>query len=290
MQKEETIFPGLLPSPEDIRDFPLSAVAPIPAAIPDNMPRTFNIPIHNQGSNPSCVGHSGAVLRSYLAYKQGIEIEFDGEWLYQQCKLIDGMPDVKGTYFRSALQVMQKVGAMPINGGDPAKWKIGAYAKVDDLKRLNEANFLYGMLLSGFTGSNPGWQQSHIRAPLAGEATWGHAIGRCGYGRDKYGIIQNSWGEGKGNCGIFYHPQDYNPFESWFVMTDNLLSAPAGVYGYAAKDYIQDGKVTSSIGLNLRITPGGKVIKVLPVGTKVKEYAEQMEIVNGILWEYVEVI
>lgn len=281
-------LPGLIASPEDIRDFPLSAVAPIPATIPDEMPRTFNIPIHNQGSNSSCVGHSGAVLRSYLAYKQGVKIEFDGEWLYQQCKLIDGMPEVKGTYFRAVLQVMQKVGAMPLGGGDPAKWKIGPYVNVDDVSQLDTANFLYGMVLCGFKGSNPGWSRAHIRAPRENETIWGHAVDRCGFGRDKNGIIQNSWGEEKGDKGIFYHAPDYAPFERWVVL-DVLPQPQSLVYGYAAKDYIKDGKVTSSIGLNLRITPGGNVIKVLPVGTKVKEYPEQMEIVNGILWEYVEV-
>jgi len=290
MQNTELFLPGLIASPVDARDFPMSAVAPIPAEIPDNMPRTFKIPIHNQGSNPSCVGHAGAVLRSYLAYKQGIAIEFDGEWLYQQCKLIDGIPEVKGTYFRAVLQIMQKVGAMPLGGGDPVKWKIGAYGMVDDLSRLDEATFLYGMLLSGFTGSNPGWQEAHVRTPLPGESQWNHAIDRCGYGRDKNGILQNSWGDKKADKGIYYHPPIYLPFESWFVKTDNLLTPPAGVYGYAAKDYIQDGKVIAKIGLNLRITPNGKVIKVLPVGTKVKEYPEQMEIVNGILWEYIEVL
>ncbi len=287
-ENEEVFFPGLIESPEDSRDFPLSAVAPIPAVITDDMPRTFNIPIHNQGSNPSCVGHSCAAIRSYLAYKQGIEIEFDGEWIYNQCKKIDGIPDTKGTYFRAGLQVLQKVGAMPVGGGDPAKWKINAYAKIDDLSKLDKANFLFGAVLAGFRGSNPGWQQAKVRAPLAGEAVWGHAIARVGYGRDKFGIIQNSWGDKKGDKGIFYHPADYLPFEAWVVVADNQLEAPSGVAGYVAKDYIKDGKTTARV--NLRSDYAGPVVKILAAGTRVKEYAETLEVVNGILWEYVEVV
>jgi hypothetical protein len=42
--------------------------------------------------------------------------------------------------------------------------------------------------------------------------------------------------------------------------------------------------------VNLRRDYSGSVIKVLAAGIKVKEYAETLEVVNGILWEYVEVI
>jgi hypothetical protein len=288
MNNEQTFFPGLLPSPEDSRDFPLSAISPIPANITDNMPRTYDIPIHNQGSSPSCVGHACAVIRSYLAYKQGIKIEFDGEWIYQQCKLIDGMPGVKGTFFRAGLEVLRKVGARPIDGGDPAKWKIEAYAKVDNIDQLDEATVLFGAVLQGFRGSNQGWRQATIREPKEGEAQWGHAVARTGFGRDKFGIIQNSWGEKKGDRGIFYCPPEYQTFENWVVTLDKVLEAQPGLAGYVAKDYVVNGKTTARV--NLRRTPSGTVIKVLPAGTAVKEYPEEQEIVNGILWIYCEVI
>jgi hypothetical protein len=58
--------------------------------------------------------------------------------------------------------------------------------------------------------------------------------------------------------------------------------------GYVAKDYVVNGKTTARV--NLRRTPSGTVIKVLPAGTAVKEYPEEQEIVNGILWIYCEVI
>jgi hypothetical protein len=290
--ENETIFPGLLPSPKDDRDYMLSAVAPIPAHIPAEMPRTFDLPISNQGSNPSCVGHTCAAIRSYLAYKQGIEIQFDGEWIYQECKKIDGLPNVKGTFFRAGMWVLKNIGAMPLGGGNPGDWKIGAYAQVDDLsfEGLNRANFLFGAVLTAFTGSNPGWQQAHIRAPRSGETNWNHATAREGYGLDGNGIIQNSWGIKKGDNGIFYNPMVYRPFEAWIVSQDLLLNAPKVVTGWIAADVPNTIKDNTLIGrLNLRETANGKIIKTLPVDTKFNVIGTS-GIIGGHVWDNVQII
>jgi hypothetical protein len=278
---------GLIESPDDDRDFPMSAVQPILASIPSDMPRTFQIPIQNQGTNPSCVGHACAIIRSYLAFKQGIDQVFDEEWIYRQCKQIDGMPNTPGTFFRAGMQVMQKVGAMPSGGGDPSLWKIDAYAKVDDLDALDRANFLFGAILCGFKGSNPGWAQSHVRAPLAGETQWQHAIARVGFGADKNGIIQNSWGMKMGDNGLFYHSPDYLPFEAWICIVGKLPQAQSGLDGYIAKQYVASGKTLANV--NLRDEPAGNIIKVLPAGTAVKEFPDEVETVGGIVWEYIVV-
>jgi len=73
--------------------------------------------------------------------------------------------------------VKHKVGAMPVGGGDPSKYRIGAYARVDDRTpdSLKNHILIYGTVKVGFTGSSEGWQGETIRPPKTGETTWGHA-------------------------------------------------------------------------------------------------------------------
>lgn len=288
MENEE-IITGLLDSPLDHRDFPLSAVAPATTRIPEAMQPPFDMVITDQGSVPSCVGHSCAAIKQYQESKERISAVFDGDWIYRQCKLTDGMPGVSGTFFRAGMKVLMKSGAMPLGGGSPDRFRIGSYAQVDDIsfEGLKIAIFLYGTVLAGFIGSNAGWKKELIREPREGEKQWKHAVALVGYDKD-YLVIQNSWGIKSGNKGFFKTSKDYLPFEAWVVLTD-LPTPDAGTSGWVAKDYVSQGKITADKGLNVREKPGikSKIIKVLPKGTVVKENAELTCIEDGILWEFI---
>lgn len=228
MKNKKTQFipeiPGAIPSPSDSRDVPLSAIQ---ATIElRDLPESFIIPyklrISYQNGFPRCVGYGSATLKEEKERRERVPIDFDGDWIYQKCKEIDGY-NGPGTYPRIALKVLKDVGAKPLNQPETEaeKYKIGAYARIDNLsvQGIKSAIYQNGVSLSGFTGSNQGWQTAYIRPPLSGEATWGHAVSLIGWNKD-YIIGQNSWSEAWGDKGLFYVPSNYQPFEAWSVLVD----------------------------------------------------------------------
>ena len=212
---------GLVASPRDPRDIPLSAVQ-VPLR---DLPETYFIPyklrISYQNGFPHCCGYAAATVKESLEMREHNVIDFDGDYIYKECKKIDGMPNINGTWFRIALKVLKDTGAKPLNGTEPEKYKIGAYARVDDesFEGLKSAIYQNGAILSGFTGSNEGWQTAYVRPPKDTELKWGHAITLIGWNKD-YIIGQNSWGTSWGDQGLFYIPKNYPVLEAWAVLTD----------------------------------------------------------------------
>ncbi|MFW5902845.1 MAG: hypothetical protein ACOCTT_03085, partial [archaeon] len=100
---------GLRPSPRDDRDLALSGTIPEIKRYPKEKPCPFDLRIHNQGVNPSCVGHSTSTIKEGMERKERVKIDFDGEWLYKECKKIDDF-DGDGTYLRTALKVLKNKG------------------------------------------------------------------------------------------------------------------------------------------------------------------------------------
>jgi len=286
---------GLVESPVDTRDYLLSSCAYLPTEIPDELPPLFRglIDIHYQGTNPSCVGHASAHIKSEKELRERNRIAFDGEHLYAECKKIDGLPNLRGTFFRTALKVLQKQGAMPQGGGDPARFKIGSYALVDDasFEGLKKAICVNGYLLSGYRGSNAGWKTAYVRPPKSGEAIWGHAIALVGYTKD-YLIGVNSWGSLWGANGYFYIPRNYVPIEAWAILADLPTPPEVGVVGWVAEMYLKDNKVVPEVGLNLRRGVGTNqaIIKLLPKGTAVEPFMSERVFANGLWWIKVRVI
>lgn len=178
---------GLIPSPEDKNDILTSEIAPQIVRYPETMLPPFDLTILNQGSYPACVGYSCATIKQYQEFRERITKTFDGLWIYDRCKEIDGVPSVAGTYFRVGMKVLQKQGAKPIDSSNPAPYKIGAYAQVTDMtfEGLKKMIFVYGTVLAGFIGSNSGWTSKSgiISNPKTGEKTWGHAVTVLGYCR-----------------------------------------------------------------------------------------------------------
>jgi len=217
---------GLVPSPIDYRDIPLSAVSTGVNPTPASYQIPYKLTIKNQGIKPYCVAYAGTTIKEYLERRQGNIIEFDPDWLYKQCKLIDGlMPGQEGTTFRAMLLVLKNVGCLPL-GGDTndlktiAKYRIAGYAYVNcDFNSIKRAIYEFGAILIGFVGSNGGWQTAYIRIPKPGEVTWGHAT--TGIAFDvTYVNGQNSWGDQWGSGGLFQFLQTYTPFEVWAVISD----------------------------------------------------------------------
>ena len=205
-----TINSGLIPSPPDERDFPVSAIAPAVT-----LPRSVRLDdkilsIRNQGFFPTCVGKSGAGIMS-----AGFGIPLATIPIYKICKLLDGIPHLPGTYPRTAMDVMLKYGTCrdqtmpyslisepmpPLTAAverESEGYRITAYARargITDIKQaLTNGHLLMGCLLvaDNFV-LHKGAEV--IGAPNGYEHGY-HAVIICGYDDDKKALrIANSWG------------------------------------------------------------------------------------------------
>lgn len=227
---------GLVPSPVDYRDAVLGATQEM-TPLPESYIIPYILRVHTQGTKPICVGETGSLMKEEKERRERNFIDFDGEWLYNECKKIDGIPNVQGTYFRAMLKVLTNTGAKPIGGLDidAGKYKIGGYAQVNcDIESIKSGITQNGVILSAFYGSNGGWQNQNIRPVQNEEVIWGHATGGIGW-KDKNTIIgQNSWGESWGDKGKFYYTKDYLPFEAWAILVDrpNILGTEKPTYQF----------------------------------------------------------
>jgi len=290
---EELIFPGLIDSPKDDRDIMIEGVAPSNIRYPKAMPAPFTLDWRLQGTNPWCVGFAGASLNQQAKARQKIYTPFDGEWAYKQCKLIDGAPTLQGTYLRAVMAVMKNTGMKPVDGGDPANYKIEEYALLgNNLEEAKIALSLYGGILAAFQLSANGWagNGNEVKPPKAGERTSGHAVMLTHYDESYiYGIDSlKNYHDGQ----IFkFKFANYPPMEMRAITCDKRARPAAGVQGWIANDVpgtINGDMITAR--LNLRETPGGKVIKVLPIGTMFSVIGSQSGNVGGHSWRKIEVI
>ena len=210
---------GCLPSPQDYRDVPLGAVQEF-VKLPENYRIPYILRISNQGLKPHCVGYSSATLKEAKERREQNFIDFDGDWIYNRCKERDEIPNHKGTYLRTGLKVLQKLGAKPLNSPEYEKYRIGGYIRADStFEGLKQAIYRSGVVMAGFRGSNQGWKTAYIRPPKKNEKQWGHAVSLIGWNK-KYIIGQNSWGEKKQDKGYFYFNENYLPFEVWAILVD----------------------------------------------------------------------
>jgi hypothetical protein len=292
---EKITNPGLIKSPPDNRDYALSSYTHAIKRYPKDKPCPYNLHIQNQWFNPSCVGHSCSTVKEGLErIKRNVKI-LDGEWLYNECKKVDGIPDFSGTYLRTGLKVLKELGIKPADGGDPAEYKIKAYARVDDLSFEGIKRYLsvYHFLIAGFHGSNEGWGKEVIRPPKEGESIWGHAVSIIGYDENHL-LGQNSWGDFywvHGNSGGYFKaPKDYLPFEAWAVLLDapnEIEHISDKIQGYVASEFtkIHKGQRITTHNLNLRREPttSSDVIQTIPKGTAIKTNGDIIESI-GFNW------
>ncbi len=253
--KKIPIVSGAVPSPADTRDILLSSVQ---VALPlRQLPKNYLVPyllrISDQGAKPHCVGYSAATIKEEKEMREQRKIDFDGDWIYKECKKIDNYSGL-GTYLRVGMKILKTKGAKPLNEleTEAIKYKIGGYARVDDLSfdGLKSAIYQNGVIQLGFHGSNPGWKTSYIRPPHNGEKIWGHAISAIGF-NEKYVIGQNSWGEDWGDKGLFYISKTYKPFEAWSILVD------------LPKDFVQEEKPIYEFKQNLKLNDKNNEVKQL---------------------------
>lgn len=228
---------GWVESPVDFRDFQFGAISEL-VPLPEEYKTPFVLRISDQTNKPMCVGYAGATIKELMERKERNFMDFDGDWIYNQAKKYDGMPDTAGTYFRMALQVMQKIGTKPLDRteAEAGNYKIGGYARVEpNLDAIKQAIYQNGAVLAGFKISNEGWNTPFINPPRTGETTYGHAVATCVGFNKNYIIFQNSWGKDFGDNGYGYLDRNYPIIEAWAILTDlpnlpNLTTKPKYVF------------------------------------------------------------
>ncbi|MCX6724261.1 MAG: peptidoglycan-binding protein [Candidatus Staskawiczbacteria bacterium] len=226
---EETPIPdGFISSPPDFRDVKasdiLGDVSTAENPTPDNVSCPYVLTQKNQGLLPICVGESGATINEYEKRRQEIAVEFDGQWLYDECKKIDGLPaGTQGTYFRAVLSVLKNKGAKPVGGKeeDAGNYKIAGYVQVEpNFDAIKRAIWKWGTVLMGFrvyTGGS--WNASPIKIPSGSKVSGGHATVGKAFTKE-FIRGQNSFGAGWGSNGDFDFGSEFLPYECWAVVQD----------------------------------------------------------------------
>jgi hypothetical protein len=224
-------------------------------------------------------------MKQFNELKEKTYKVFDGSWLYKECKKIDGIPTVQGTYLRTGLEILRTVGAKPVDETDPSVYRIAKYASVDDnsFEGIKKAITLYGTVLAGFRGSNQGWSSEIVSPPKAGETVWGHAVFLTSFDKN-YLIGQNSWGTKAHNQGVFKVPANYLPFESWVILLDNV-NEPAGKKGWVARRWVVDNITTANLNVRERPTTSAEILKVLPIGTRINPTGSDDVLANNYYWK-----
>lgn len=233
---------GLVHSPDDPHDHPLSAHLLLTTPTPRKVVPKVTIPVLDQGQTPRCVGYSGALQRIISEKIAEHEtLRFDADDLYTESKKVDGDPTGEGTYIRSACAVLLHTGglvslsrAKGIHKGD--RLKISAYSRLNSLQDIRVAVSAMGSAWIGVDWPNswfdPGQATYGGRTtsvlPTPGKIAGGHAGSIIGYDDDfplpgfstGAALFQNNWSVNWGDRGRAWLPYrfinfDDGSFEAW---------------------------------------------------------------------------
>jgi len=256
---------GVVKDIPDERDF-LFGISPIFEAQRASLPRKVDwsnelSPIKYQGRKGACVAFSAVGLKEWHEQKEHLAEVADGkrdnrkgipyfdlseQWVYHNCKKIDGIPNTSGTYLRTALKVLHKIGVPTEAGwkytdspdiGKPESWshmvakwnRIGSYESINSLQELKSAlcdsPVMMGMEVF----------EEMVKSRLVGGVVpmpnkssrrfGGHAVLAVGFD-DKTGLIKykNSWSRFWGEAGYGYIHYDYYVRYVWSCWKANDIS------------------------------------------------------------------
>lgn len=155
--------------------------------------------VNNQGSRPSCVGHSIAKLAEYYIYKHSGElVQLDGDKLYDMCKKEDGIPHLDGTFAAVGAKIAIRDGIDQHFKDSNDKFAVAySFVPTDDFNSIAQAIHKNGALTIG-KRIDRNWGKGIIGKIL--QTIGGHQTDLIGYryyqngeeGGYLYGI--NSWG------------------------------------------------------------------------------------------------
>ena len=181
--------------------------------------------VRDQGKEGTCVGYATVCgVKEYQDRKEyGDYVTLSPEWVYKECKKIDGIPDVNGTYIRTAMKILATKGVprewcckqkIPCAGLDKSgeRFKIAGYARISNsIESLKDALYQTGPLAVGiYIYSNMYEVKLGILPDPEGSPVGGHAICLVGYNDNKEQFrFKNSWGISWGINGYGFLPYSY---------------------------------------------------------------------------------
>lgn len=214
------IHPFMLPSAEAVTSV---AQATLPASVSY---RQWNGPVKDQGSTPECVAFGAAALMETLTNMLfGTSPILSPEWLYDQCKQRDGIPNEGGTYTTVAGQVLAQIGDVrerddpfdPAHAGQPPapgirqtpEYRIDSFEVWTGTDSILDALRAYGPIMLTLQCSKEFFwpQQGGIVDVIPGETGSGAYHGPLLVAWDdasQRGTIMNSWSKSYGDGGYCY--------------------------------------------------------------------------------------
>ena len=215
----------------DSRDYLMRAYLPL-IKLPKKVDYTPKLsPVREQGDEGTCVGFATACgmkeYQEFLDYKKLVVLS--PRFVYNECKKIDGMPEIEGTTIRAAMKVINKKGVCQEKFwpyfphqktkakkgvlSNAKKFRVLTYARILDLYelRLNlstKGPCVIGVeVFKGMLNTKTGF----VPLPRKSDtALGGHAICAVGYdGTKKLIKFKNSWSNKWGQNGCGFLPYAY---------------------------------------------------------------------------------
>ncbi len=222
---------GCIQDKFDSRDYLMRAYLPaekLPKSV-DYAPKAS--PVRDQGGEGTCVGF--ATVCGMKEYQEMLDyekfVELSPRFLFNECKKIDGMPDIEGTTIRTAMKVLKNKGVCrekfwpyipkqkdKVREGavsDAKKFRVITYARIINLNELRLSLYAKGPCVIGvdvFEGMfKP--KAGFVPMPKRNEtALGGHALCAVGYDdQNKLIKFKNSWSKEWGKDGYGFLPYAY---------------------------------------------------------------------------------
>jgi len=222
---------GCIKDKFDDRDYLMRVYLPV-VKLPEKVDYTKEMsPVRDQGEDGVCVGFATACgMKEYqelLDYKKLVELS--PRFVYNESKKVDGMPGLKGTTIRAAMQVLNAKGVcqekfwlyQPYQKDGPKegafsnakKFCIMTYARILNLNELCLSLATKGPCVIGvevFEGMMK-TKTGLVPMPKKNETVLGgHAICTVGYDdKEKLIKFKNSWSEKWGQKGYGFLPYSH---------------------------------------------------------------------------------
>lgn len=232
---------GVLPSPQDHRDYKLIKVTPVKRAFPEEYTYPYLVPQpYDQGDIGACVAFALKAIKEMQEYKERQEFtKFSAAYIYGAREPDDFAGE--GMIPREALNALRKRGdcrekifpgiypypicaksIKPEMNKDALTQRIKTYTAIHTIEEAKTALIELGPVCIGFPVYESFYQGGHLPRPdKAKEKLNGfHMLTLVGWTRDNRWLALNCWGQEwgtlKGYCSI---PYDYPINEMW-ALTD----------------------------------------------------------------------
>lgn len=246
--KEKYKVCGVLPSPEDNRDYPINKLIAKAPKLPRYCRTDLGQPVLDQGEVGCCVAETLATIKWLQENTQhGTTDEFSAMYIYGNRDL-DAHYIGSGMYPREALQQLKNYGVCKKEYYDDLFEYEQAIKKYYDNKTILDAH-AYPYRISSYYRLNTkldimtalatiGWAQicipvyesvyypdkdGYVKYVEGQENFGGHSVTAIGMDLDKQvWIIQNSWSTSYGDDGVIYLDMNYPISEAWSLV-DNIM-------------------------------------------------------------------